>query len=214
MIGKNRLFAASLVLFYFAFLIFIISVNASSLEVSEDLIIVGNGTIDRDFWAASSPDYTGQKLFETILPVYSPHGNFTPSSYRSNFELILSNNSSIYYESASDLPHAKHYLENQNYKLGVCTGFYFMGSQNKSFSFESSPSLSEALVLSEAEGRSVLRARVVNESFAHYPTVDMRTWLEGNYTLDWNFLVLKPEYPEAGVDDWLLCPGGAVLPRN
>lgn len=186
----------------------IIITTAGSLEVSEDLAIIGNGTIDRDFFAAqSAPDYTGQKLSETILPVYSSHGNLTPSSYRSNFELIMSNNSSIFYESTSELQDVKHFLSNENFKIGVYTGFYFSGTQNKSFYFESSPSLSEAVVLSEAEGRSVLRARVVNRSYAHYPTVDTRTWLEGNYTLDWNFLVLDPEYPEAGEgDDWLGCP--------
>jgi hypothetical protein len=81
-----------------------------------------------------------------------------------------------------------------------------MGTQNKTVLFETSPSLSEALVLSEADGRSVIRARVVNLSDYHYPTVDMRTWLEGNYTLDLAFLVLNPDYPEAGDDDWLVCP--------
>lgn len=196
------------------FTLFIIFSSAAGqhIEISEQLRIEGNGTIDRDFAAQSASDYTGQKLYETILPVYSPHDNYMSSSYLSDFELIMSNNSTIYYESVSDLTNAKHYLENQNYKLGVCTGFYYSGSQNKSFIFESSPSLSEALVISEAEGRSVLRARVVNFSDYHYPTVDMRTWLDGNYTLDWNFLVTNIEYPEAGDGDWLLCPHGVVLP--
>lgn len=197
----------TIVLFSLYLILSAIAITAAgSLEVSEDLVIIGNGTIDRDFVAQSAPGYTGQKLSETILPVYSSHGNFTSSTYRSNFELIMSNNSSIYYISDSDLPNAKHYIENQNYKLGVCIGFYYMGSQKKNFSFESSPFLSEALVISEAEGRSVVRARVVNESFTHYPAVDMRTWLEGNYSLDLNFLVLAVEYPEAGDDDWLVCP--------
>ena len=118
----------------------------------------------------------------------------------------MSNNSSIYYESVSELPNFKHFLASRNYKLGVYTGFYFIGTQNKSFSFESSPSLSEALVLSEAEGRSVVRARVANESYYHHRTIDSLTWLEGNYSLDWAFLVLDVDYPEAGDDDWLVCP--------
>ena len=178
--------------------------NAGFLEVSEDLVITGNGTIDRDFGVQSSPDYAGQKLFETLLPVYSPHGDCT-ASYRSNFELIMSNNSTIYYESASELPQSKHYLASRNYELGVYTGFYFEGAQNKTVLFETSPSLSEALVLGEADGRSVIRARVINRSDYHYPTVDMRTWLEGNYTFDWDFLVLDIDFPEAGDDDWLKC---------
>ena len=186
-------------------LVCIIITSASFLEVSEDLTIVGNGTIDRDLGAESAPDFTGQKLTETIVPVYFGRANAT-SYYRSSFEMIMSNNSSIYYESASELASSKHYLSNQNFDLGVYTGFHFIGDQNKSFFFESTSSLSEALVLSEAEGRSVFRARVVNRSDYHHPTVDMRTWLDGNYTLNWNFLVLDIDFPEAGDDDWLECP--------
>jgi hypothetical protein len=202
--NKNEI--AFAIVFSFCLLSLVSITSAGFLEVSEDLVIVGNGTIDRDFGVHSTPYLTGQKLTETILPVYSSRGNST-SSYRSNFELIMSNNSSIYYESASELFDAKHYLSNKNFELGVYTGFYFIGTQNKSFSFESSPSLSEALVLSEAEGRSVVRACVINQSHYHDRTVDTLTWLEGNYTFDWNFLALKPEYPEAGDgDDWLACP--------
>lgn len=203
--NKNR---SALAIFFSLCLLssaLVLITNASFLEVSEDLVIVGNCTIDRDFRAQSAPDFSGQKLTETIVSVYPFHVNAT-SYHRSNFELIMSNNSSIYYESASELPGVKHYLSNENFKIGVYTGFHFIGAQNKSFSFESSPSLSEALVLSEAEGRSVVRARVVNESQCHDRTVDMRTWLEGNYTLDWAFLVLDVDYPEAGDDDFLGCP--------
>lgn len=201
--NKDRLLV--IIIFSFCLLSIVSITSAGFLEVSEDLVIIGNGTIDRDFEVQSAPCFSGQKLTETILPVYSSRGNFT-SSYRSNFELIMSNNSSIYYESASELHDVKHYLASRNYELGVYTGFYFMGTQNKTVLFETSPSLSEALVLSEADGRSVIRARVVNLSDYHYPTVDMRTWLEGNYTLDLAFLVLNPDYPEAGDDDWLVCP--------
>ena len=179
--------------------------NAGVLEVSEDLAIQGNGTFERELDAQSSPFFTGQKLSESIVPIYLSHENAT-SFYHSDFELILCNNSTIYYESASDLSAAKHSLSNANYKLGVCTGFYYIGAQNKTFYFESSPDLSEALVRSEAEGRSVLCARVINKSYIHKRTVDSLTWLEGNYSLDWNFLVLDTEYPEAGDDDWLVCP--------
>ena len=193
-------------IFSFCLLFVFVSVaNAGFLEVSEDLVITGNGTIDRDFGVQSSPDFTGQKLFETILPVYSPHGNCT-ASYRSNFELTMSNNSTIYYESASELAQSKHYLASRNYELGVYTGFYFEGAQNKTVLFESSPSLSEALVSSEVEGRSVVRARVINESYYRDRTVDSLNWLEGNYTLEWNFLVLDIDYPATGEDEWLSCP--------
>lgn len=194
------------IVFSFCLLLACISItSASFLEVSEDLTIVGNGTLDRDFGAESAPYFTGQKLTETIVPVYFGRVNAT-SYYRSNFELVLSNNSTIYYESASELPSAKHYLTSQNYELGVYTGFHFIGDQNKSFFFESSPSLSEAAVMSEAEGRSVVRARVVNQSYYHDRIIDSRIWLEGNYTLDWAFLVCDIEFPEAGEDDWLICP--------
>lgn len=191
--------------FFLCLLSAIIITTAGSLEVSEDLAIIGNGTIDRDFAVQSTSDYTGQKLFETILPVYLPYGNLTSSSYHSNFELIMSNNSTIYYESASELPLSKHYLASRNYELGVYTGFYFEGTQNKTVLFESSPSLSEALVRSDSKGRSVVRARVVNKSYYHDRTVDTITWLDGDYNLDWAFLVMNIDYPEAGDDDWLAC---------
>lgn len=203
--NKNRLSISLLFSFCLLSFALVVITNASFLEVSEDLVIVGNGSIDRDFGAQSAPDFSGQKLAETIVPVYSSHVNVT-SSYRSNFELIMSNNSSIYYESASELTNVKHRLSNDNYKVGVYTGFYYIGTQNKSFSFESSPSLSEALLISDADGRSVIRARVVNESYYRDRTVDSLTWLQGNYTLNWAFLVLDVEYPEAGDDDWLECP--------
>ena len=179
--------------------------NAGVLEVSEDLAIQGNGTFERELDAQSSPFFTGQKLSESIVPIYLSHENAT-SFYHSDFELILCNNSTIYYESASDLSAAKHSLSNANYKLGVCTGFYFIGAQKKSFSFESSPDLSEALVKSEAEGRSIVRAHVVNQSYPHKRYTDTLTWLEGNYSLDWAFLVIDVDHPEAGDDDWLPCP--------
>ncbi len=180
---------------------------ASYLEISETSTIIGNGTLDKDFGVQSSPSFSGQKLTETIVPTYPFTVNST-AYYHSDFELIHSNNSSIYYDSVSEPPGAKHYLSNQNYELGVCTGFYFSGTQKKSFLFESSPFLSEAIVKSEVEGRSIVRARVVNESFYHKRYVDSLTWLEGNYSLDWNFLVIKHENPEAGEEDWLLCPNG------
>lgn len=200
----NRLHIA--IVFSFCLLLACINItSASVLEVSEDLTIVGNGTIDRDFGAESAPDFTGQKLTETIVPVYFGRVNAT-SYYRSNFEFVLSNNSTIYYESVSELASSKHYLSNQNFDLGVYTGFDFIGDQNKSFFFASAPSLSEALVESEVEGRSVVRARVVNKTHAHYPQTDSLTWLQGNYSLGWAFLVRDVEFPEAGEDDWLGCP--------
>jgi len=184
---------------------FVLITNASFLEVSEDLVIIGNGTLERDFGAQSSHDFSGQKLVETIVPVSSTHENAT-SNYSSNFELVLSNNSTIYYESTSELPGSKHFLSNENFDIGVYTGFYVIGEQNKTFLFESTPSLSEALLQSEAKGRTVVRSRVVNRSHYHQRTVDSLTWMEGNYTIDWSFFVLDLEFPEAGEDDWLVCP--------
>jgi hypothetical protein len=61
------------------------------------------------------------------------------------------------------------------------------------------------IVSSTAEGRSVLRARVVNVS-ACTRNLNLITWLEGTHTLDWNFLVIQPEDPEAGEEDYLPCP--------
>jgi len=201
--NKNGLLKA----IFFSFFIFglVCITNASFLEVSEDLAITGNGTIDRDLRVQSSPDFTGQKLTETIVPTSSIHETAT-SFYSSNFELILSNNSTIFYESTSELPGSKHFLSNENFDIGVYTGFYYIGEQKKTFLFESTPSLSEAIVKSEAEGRSVVRARVVNESYYHKRTIDSLTWMEGYYTIDWSFLVLDLEFPEAGNDDWLVCP--------
>ena len=208
--NKNRLLTTIVLAACLSFF-FVLFVNAN-IEISEDLTIVGNGTLDRDFQAQSASGFNGQKLTETILPVSVPRGNLS-FSYHSNFELDLSNNSTIYYEAVSELYDSKHYVSNKNFKLGVSTGFFYQGAyQNKSFAFESSPLLSEALVFSEAEGRSVLRLRVVNQSWGHQRTVDMRTWLEGDYTIDWNFLVLNPEYPEAGEDDYLPCPWGPTFP--
>ena len=178
---------------------------ASYLEISETQTIIGNGTIDRDFSAQTSPSFSGQKLAEYIVPTY-PFCVNTTLAYHSDFELVHSNNSFIYYESISELPGSKHYLSNQNYELGVCTGFYFIGSQKKICSFESSPSLSEALVKSETKGRSVVRSRVINETYYHQRTLDSLTWLEGNYTIDWSFLVLDIEFPEEGEVPWLGCP--------
>jgi hypothetical protein len=197
----------------FAIILFLISIPGAVayVEISETQTIIGNGTFEKDFGVQSSPAFDGQKLSEAIVPTYPFHVNAT-TYYHSDFEFIHSNNSSIFYESVSILPGAKHYLSNDNYELGVCTGFYFIGTQNKTFLFESSPSLSEALVKSEAIGRSVVRARVVNRTDYHHPTVDMRTWLDGNYTLDWNILVLDIDYPEAGDDDYLFCPGGSTFP--
>ena len=196
------------ILFLLCFFIASILGSASAfshLEISETQTIIGNGTFEKDFGVQSSPSFSGQKLAEYIVPTYPFTVNST-AYYHSDFELVHSNNSSIYYESVSELPGAKHYLSNQNYELGVCTGFYFIGAQKKSFLFESSPSLSEALVKSEVEGRSVVRARVVNETYHHPRTADTFTWLEGNYSLDWEFLVIGIEYPEAGEDDYLGCP--------
>jgi hypothetical protein len=172
------------------------------LEISESQTIIGNGTFEKDFSVQSSPSFSGQKLAEAIVPTYPFHVNAT-SYYHSDFELTLINNSTIFYEAVSILTGAKHYLSNDNYELGVCTGFYFIGTQNKTFLFESSPSLSEALVKSEAIGRSVVRARVVNESYPHKRTADTITWLEGDYSLDWAFLAIDVDYPEAREDDYL-----------
>jgi hypothetical protein len=193
--------------FCFVLILFLISIPGAFayLEISETVTIIGNGTFEKDFGVQSAPDFTGQKLAEAIVPTYPFYVNAT-SCYHSDFELIHSNNSSIYYESTSELPGVKHYLSNENFELGVCTGFYFIGSQKKGFLFESSPSLSEAIVKSEVEGRSIVHARVVNESFYHKRHVDSLTWLEGNYSLDWAFLVLDVEFPEAGEKDYLGCP--------
>jgi hypothetical protein len=191
----------------FVIILFLISIPGAFayLEISETQMIIGNGTFEKDFGVQSSPYFSGQKLAEAIVPTYPFHVNAT-SYYHSDFELIHSNNSSIFYESVSILPGVKHYLSNDNFELDVCTGFYFIGTQNKTFAFESSPFLSEAIVKAEAEGQSVIRARVLNESNYHVRTVDMLTWLNGNYTLDWNILVLDIDYPEAGDEDYLGCP--------
>jgi hypothetical protein len=191
----------------FVLILFLISIPGAVayLEISETQTIIGNGTFEKDFGVQSSPTFDGQKLSEAIVPTYPFQVNAT-SYYHSDFELTLINNSTIFYEAVSILPSVKHYLSNDNYELGVCTGFYFIGTQNKTFAFESSPFLSEAIVKAEAEGRSVVRSRVVNESHPHQRTIDSLTWLDGNYSLDWAFLVIDVDYPEAGDYNWLGCP--------
>lgn len=202
--NKNRLLKSILFSFCLLLSALVLITTASFLEVSEDLSIVGNGTIDRDIKVQSSPVFSGQKLAETI---YSAHGTPSSSSYMSSFELVRSNNSTIYYESKSNLSNVKHFASNKNYRLGVSTGFYFIGDQKKFIAFESSPSLSEVIVQSEADGRTVIYAQVVNSSGSHARRVDMRTFLDGNYTIDWDFLVMEIDFPEAGEDeDWLECP--------
>ena len=197
------------ILFSLCLLSIAISTGACTLEVSEDLTIIGNGSIDRDLRVQSSPCFAGQKLTETI---YSAHGDPSSSSYTSFLEFVHSNNSTIYYESDSNLSNVKHFGSNKNYRLGVSTGFYFIGDQRKTFLFESTPSLSEAIVKSEAEGRTVVSAQVVNFIEYHARRVDILTWLDGNYTIDWNFLVMSVDLPEAGEEEWLECPGGATFP--
>ncbi|MBE9595151.1 MAG: hypothetical protein IMF19_16925 [Proteobacteria bacterium] len=175
-----------------------------SLEVYEEVLISGIGTIDIDRMAQSSPTFTGQKLFETLLPTY-PHVN-SASLYYSNLELILSDNSTIFYEQDLNTPYSKHYLKNENFVLGTCAAYYFKGPHLLNASFESTPYLSEAIVFSEVQGRTVLSSRVVNLSKPHFRTHNSRIWLEGKYSADWNFLVIHPEIPEAGESDYLGCP--------
>jgi hypothetical protein len=160
----------------------------------------------------SDPGFAGQSLSEELLPIGLSNGLATPSYFSSSLEFILdrsksSDNSSIYYIADTSLNHSKHWVQNENFKLGVCTAVYYKGNHTKNYLFESSPYLSEALVSSSAEGRSVLRARVVNIS-DHTRNLNLITWLEGSHTLDWDFLVIQPEDPEANDDDWLLCPNG------
>jgi len=124
----------------------------------------------------------------------------------SSLEFIHCNNSTIYYESTSTLSNVKHFASNKNYKLGASTGFYFKGDQKKAFLFESSPFISEAIVKSESKGRSIVCAQVVNFSEYHARRLDIVTQLDGNYTIDWNFLVMDVDLPEADEEDYLGCP--------
>jgi hypothetical protein len=192
-------------------LIFASTASAGPLEISEELSIIGaNGTIERELVLHSDPGFAGQSLSEELLPIGLSNGLATPSYFSSSLEFILdlsncSDNSTIYYIADTSLNHSKHWVQNENFRLGVCTAVYYKGNHTKNYLFESSPYLSEALVSSSAQGRSVLRARVVNIS-DHTRNLNLITWLEGNYTLDWNFLVIQPEDPEANDDDWLPCP--------
>lgn len=193
------------------FLLFASTVGARPLEISEELSIVGaNGTIERELMLHSDPGFAGQSLSEELLPIGLPNGLATPAYFSSSLEFIIdrsksSDNSSIYYVSDTSLLQSKHWVQNENFRLGVCTAFYYKGNHTKNYLFESSPYLSEAIVSSSAEGRSVLRARVVNVS-SYTRNLNLITWLEGNHTFDWNFLVIQPENPEEGEDDWLECP--------
>jgi hypothetical protein len=158
----------------------------------------------------SDTGFAGQSLSEELLPIGLSNGLVTPAYFSSSLEFIIdrsksSDNSSIYYIADTSLNHSKHWVQNENFRLGVCTAVYYKGNHTKNYLFESSPYLSEAIVSSSAEGRSVLRARVVNVS-ARTRNLNLITWLEGSHTLDWNFLVIQPEDPEAGDDDWLPCP--------
>jgi hypothetical protein len=192
-------------------LVFVSTASARPLEIFEELSIIGaNGTIERELMLHSDPGFAGQSLSEELLPIGLSNGLATPAYFSSSLEFILdrsngSDNSSIYYIADTSLPHSKHWVQNENFQLGVCTAVYYKGNHTKNYIFESSPYLSEAIVSSSAQGRSVLRARVVNVS-ASTRNLNLITWLEGNYTLDWNFLVIQPEDPEAGDDDWLECP--------
>jgi hypothetical protein len=211
MIEKNWLLVISLISFHFLLLIFASTISACPLEISEELSIFGaNGTIERELMLHSDPGFAGQSLSEELLPIGLLNGLGTPSYFSSSLEFILdrsigSDNSTIYYIADTSLNHSKHWVQNENFKLGVCTAVYYKGNHTKNYLFESSPYLSEVIVSSTAEGRSVLRARVVNVS-ACTRNLNLITWLEGNYTLDWNFLVIQPEDPEAGEEDYLPCP--------
>lgn len=201
---KTTLIIVSLVLIFLPFI-----VDADRLEITELLTIVGNGTIDRHLELESDPAYISPDLYENILPIYSPHGNLTSSSIFSDLEFILDDNSSIYYEHSGILQNAKYSLTNENFRLGTYTSCYFAGTQEKKIIFESAPSFTEATILSEVDGRSVLRFRVLNISNTanrHDPNLDGVTWLEGDYVMDWNALVMMIEFPEEGECDWLPCP--------
>jgi hypothetical protein len=211
MIEKNWLLVISLISFHFLLLISASTISACPLEISEELSIIGaNGTIERELVLHSDSGFAGQSLSEELLPIGLPNGLEITSYFSSSLEFILdrsngSDNSTIYYIADTSLNHSKHWVQNENFKLGVYTAVYYKGNHTKNYLFESSPYLSEAIVSSTAEGRSVLRARVVNVS-ARTRNLNIITWLEGNYTLDWNFLVIRPEDPEACDIDWLPCP--------
>lgn len=204
----KKLFTISFA-FYIAILCLIFVASATdnvSIEVYEEIAIVGIGTIEMDRSVQSTPTFlSGQKLSETLLPMRF-HDN-SPSFYYSNLELILSDNSSIFYEQDLDLSYSTHQLKNENFVLGACAAYRFKGPYHAlNSSFESSPSLSEAIVNSDAEGRTVLSSRVADLSTSHFRTHNSRIWLEGAYRTNWNFLVIRPEYPEAGECDWMGCP--------
>ncbi|MCK4828481.1 hypothetical protein KA005_72795 [bacterium] len=199
-----KLFAIICLFFLFVCLCFCSA--SAHLVISEQLFISGNGTIDRDLDLQSLPEFAGQKLSETILPIYQKAGGVSTSHFSSDLEFLLYENVSIYYVQDSTLTATRHTLASQNYELGTYTGFTFKGTQMKNISFESSPFLSEAIVSSKAEGRSVLCFRVVNLTNHYIRNVDDTIWMEGEYDIDWNALVINIDYPEEGDDDWLACP--------
>lgn len=183
--------------------------SCSQLEVFDSTSISGLGTIDIDRSLQSSKCTSGLKLSESVLPIYTRHRDLTNSYYSSELEFIMDSNvsnSSIFFEQAVALPNSKHHLMNENFLLGVCTAYYYKGSHLLNASFESSSYLSEAIVHSEAEGRTVLSSRIMNLSDYHVRNLNSRVWLEGRYQTDWNFLVIKPENPEAGEEDYMACP--------
>jgi hypothetical protein len=176
-----------------------------SVNVEVTLEAEGVGTIDRDLNLQSSSAFVGQKLSETISPFLN-HKNLVSVSNSFYSKFVLSKDDSLFYVQNSSLTAIRHDLTAKNYDLGTSTSFHFSGSQKKKILFGASPLFSETTVFCEAKGQSVLRSRVVDLANHRIRNVDSTTWLDGNYTIDWNLFVLAGNNSKES--DWLSCPDG------
>ena len=175
------------------------------LDITTSFSLQGEGVTYRVLEAESEDGLNGLKYAEEwITPGLGYHGN-TTIEYEELFFFTTGNTSYLSMETTTTYANLQYETSTKNYILGAAQSYKNHGNSSLSLIYQADNMTSAIAAYGEIEGKTIftLMATDHNNSIRLYKDSITHT---GNANISLENVIMTPDYPAAGENDWLQCP--------
>nr|AAU84201.1 hypothetical protein GZ37D1_48 [uncultured archaeon GZfos37D1] len=176
-----------------------------NLDISTSFSLEGEGVTYRVLEAESEDGLNGLKFTEEwITPGLGYHGN-TTIKYEEFFFFSTNNASYISVEAATTYTNLDYLTCSKNYILGAAQGHKNRGNSTISLMYQADNMTSVIMADGLISGKTTFSFMAIDHANNTRLYKDKITHI-GSANLNLENVIMLPDYPAAGEDDWLPCP--------
>ena len=175
------------------------------IDITTSLLIEGEGVTYRVLEAESEDGLNGLKYKEEwITPGLGYHGN-TTLQYEEFLFLSIGNASYLAVEATTTYTNLEHLTCAKNYMLGAAQGHSQKGNASLSLIYQADNMTSAFLGTGGIAGKTIFQFSATDYKNSTKLYKDHITHI-GSANITVENVVMQPDYPAAGEEDWMECP--------